>query len=112
METGRTTDTYTLRPTPDQERALAHVVWRCRVLYNAALEHRIVRWRQRGVSLSRYQQEAELNDLRAALPEYTAIHRHVLHDVLARLDTTSQAFFRRVQAGQTPGFPRCPGRNR
>jgi putative transposase len=32
--------------------------------------------------------------------------------VLARLDKTSQAFFRRIREGQTPGFPRFPGRNR
>ena len=46
------------------------------------------------------------------MPEYAAIHSHVLQDVLARLDKTYQAFFRRVQAGQTPGFPRFQGRNR
>src|SRR4029077_12238797 len=33
-------------------------------------------------------------------------------DVLARLDKTYQAFFRRIRAGQTPGFPRFHGRNR
>jgi putative transposase len=35
-----------------------------------------------------------------------------LQDVLARLDKTYQAFFRRVKGGQTPGFPRFQGRNR
>ena len=33
-------------------------------------------------------------------PEYAAIHSHVLQDVLARLDKTYQAFFRRVKAGR------------
>jgi putative transposase len=32
--------------------------------------------------------------------------------VLARLDKTYQAFFRRVKAGEKPGFPRFKGRNR
>ncbi len=99
---------YKLTPTPEQERALDDGVWRCRMLYNDALEHRITAYRRRGVTLSRYQQEAELKDLRAELPEYAAIHSHVVQDVLARLDKTYQAFFRRVQAGQTPGFPRYP----
>ena len=53
-----------------------------------------------------------MKDLRAALPEYAAIHSHVLQDVLARLDKTYQAFFRRIREGQTPGFPRFHGRNR
>ena len=30
-----------LRPTPAQERALEHVLWRCRALHNTALEQRI-----------------------------------------------------------------------
>src|SRR5262249_59849455 len=82
-----------LRPTPAQEWALDAVVWRCRDLYNAALEQRITAWRRSQVSVSRFQQEAELKAIRAAFPEYTAIHSHVLQDVLARLDKTYQAFF-------------------
>jgi putative transposase len=64
------------------------------------------------VCLTRYQQEAELKALRADMPEYATIHSHVLQDVLARLDKTYQAFFRRVQAGEKPGFPRFQGRTR
>ena len=86
-----------LRPTPAQERALEDVLWRCRDLYNAALEQRITAWQRRHISVSRYEQEAELKAIRAAFPEYEAIHSHVLQDVLARLDKTYQAFFRRVQ---------------
>ncbi len=61
------------------------------------------------VSISRFQQEAEVKDIRAAFPEYAAIHSHVLQDVLARLDKTYQAFFRRVRAGEKAGFPRYQG---
>jgi len=106
---------YKLKPTPEQERALELVVWRCRTRYNTALEQRITAWERCHVSVSRSQQEAELQELRAELPEYAAIHRHVLQDVLARLDKTYQAFFRRRKAGKAgekPGFPRCQGRNR
>jgi len=113
---GRKTFKYKLLPTAQQERALDEVVWRCRTLYNAALEQRIFLYRQRGIALMRYEQEAELKHLRAALPDYAAIHSHVLQDVLARLDKTYQAFFRRVQAGkkagEKAGFPRFQGRHR
>ena len=111
-ETVRKTYQEKLRPTPTLERALERVLWRCRTLYNTALEQRISVWRQRGISLTRYQQEAELKTLRAALPEYGALHSHVLQDVLARLDKTYQAFFRRVANGEKPGFPRFQGKNR
>jgi putative transposase len=112
VHTVRKTYQEKLRPTPPQERALDEVLWRCRVLYNTALEQRITCWRQRGVSVTRFQQEAELKDLRAAFPDYAALHSHVLQDVLARLDTTYQAFFRRLANGDKPGFPRFQGRNR
>jgi putative transposase len=101
-----------LRPTPTQERALAAVLWRCRELYNTALEQRITAYQRRRVSVSRYQQEAELKEIRAAFPDYEAIHSHILQDVLARLDKTYQAFFRRVQRGEKAGFPRFKGRSR
>jgi putative transposase len=108
----RKTYKYKLKPTPEQERQLGEVLWQCRRLYNAALEQRIIAWQRSQVSVSRYEQEAELKDLRAAFRDYAAIHSHVLQDVLARLDKTYQAFFRRVQTGKTPGFPRFHGRNR
>jgi putative transposase len=108
----RTRYKYKLRPTPGQERTLAEVLWRCRMLYNTALEQRITLYRQRGVSISRYIQEAEVKDLRAQLPEYAAIHTHVLQEVLARLDTTYQAVFRRLMNGEKSGFPRFQGRSR
>jgi len=108
----RRTSQEKLKPTPQQERARAAILWRCRRLYHTAREHRITRWRPRGVSLTRSQQEAELKDLRAELPEYARIHRHVLQDVLARLDTTYQAFLRRLSTGEKPGFPRFHGRDR
>jgi putative transposase len=101
-----------LRPTPHQERQLEAVLWRCRTLYNVALEQRTTAWQRCHVCITRYQQEAELKDIRAEFPEYASIHSHVLQDVLARLDKTYQAFFRRVQRGEQPGFPRFQGRNR
>lgn len=101
-----------LRPTPAQEGELEDVLWRCRTLYNAALEQRITAYQRCHVSLTRYQQEAELKDLRADLPAYAAIHRHVVQDVLARLDKTYQAFFRRMANGEKPGFPRFHGKDR
>src|SRR5260370_4717801 len=81
-----------LRPTPAQQRALEAVLWRCRTLYNTALEQRKTAWERCRVSVTRYQQEAELKAIRADFPEYAAIHSHVLQDVLARLDKTFQAF--------------------
>ncbi len=65
------------------------MLWRCRTLYNVALEQRITWWRRgQGIGATRFQQEAELKELRAEFPEYAAIHSQVLQEVLARLDKT------------------------
>ena len=53
-----------------------------------------------------------MKELRAAFPEYAEIHSHVLQDVMARLDRTYQAFFRRIQQGEKAGWPRYKGRGR
>jgi putative transposase len=103
---------YKLKATPKQEQELGRVLGLCRSLYNTALEQRIVAWQRVRVSLSQYQQAAELKDIRAAMPEYAAIHSHVLQDVIARLDKTYQAFFRRIQQGEKVGFPRYQARTR
>jgi len=101
-----------LHPTPAQERTLDEVLWRCRALYNVASEERITAYQRRRVSVSRFDQEAELKAIRTEFPEYEAIHSHVLQDVLARLDKTYQALFRRVQQGEKAAFPRFKGFNR
>jgi putative transposase len=113
VHTGRKTYQYKLLPTPKQEQALETVLPRCRTLYTVALEQRKMWWdRRQGKGATSYQQKAELPDLKAACPEYAAVHAHVLQDVIFRVDRTFQAFFRRVQAGGQPGYPRFQGRNR
>jgi putative transposase len=88
------------------------VLWRCRTLYNVALEQRTTAWERCGVSLNSYQQANELPDLKAACPEYGEVHSQVLQDVLRRLDKTYQAFFRRIRRGEKAGFPRFKGCHR
>ncbi len=108
----RKTFTFKLKPTPDQERAMAFVLRRCRELYNAALQERREAWQKCGVSINVAGQSAQLPDIKEVRPEYREIHSQVLQDVLTRLDRAFQAFFRRVKAGETPGYPRFQGANR
>ena len=79
----------TLPPPPAQEHAREEVRWRCRVLYHTALQPRRTGWRRgQGHRATRFQQEAELQAMRAAFPEDATSHSQVLQDVLARLETT------------------------
>jgi putative transposase len=108
----RKTYQYRLNPTPAQERALETVLWRCRELYNAGLEERKAAWEKCGVSVTFAMQSAQLPGIKEVRPEYRDIHAQVLQDVLHRLDKTYQAFFRRVKAGEAPGYPRFRGKDR
>jgi putative transposase len=108
----RKTFKYKLKPAPEQERAMAFVLRRCRELYNAALQERRDAWQKCGVSLTAASQSAQLPEIKDVRPEYRDIHSQVLQDVLTRLDRAFQAFFRRVKAGEAPGYPRFQGANR
>jgi putative transposase len=108
----RKTFKYKLMPTPDQEQSLATVVWRCRELYNAGLEERKAAWEKCGVSVTFAMQSAQLPAIKEVRPEYRDINAQVLQDVLHRLDKAFAAFFRRVTAGEHPGYPRFQGKDR
>jgi putative transposase len=109
----RKTYKYRLTPTPEQAQALEVVLWRCRSLYNVALEQRRTWWeRGQGISASYYQQKAELPGLKAACPEYAEVNAQVVQDVMLRVERAFAAFFRRVKNGETPGYPRFQGKDR
>ena len=75
-------------------------------LYNAALEERIDAYRKHGTSISYYDQQNVLPAIKVDRPEFVELGSHALQQILRKLDLAFQAFFRRVKAGQTPGFPR------
>jgi putative transposase len=108
----RKTFRYKLQPTPKQQRLLERTLMLCRHVYNAAIGERREAWQKRGVSVGAYQQKAELPGIKEAMPEYADVHSQVLQDVVLRVDRAFQASFRRIQAGETPGYPRFHGRNR
>src|SRR5215813_4833090 len=89
------------------------VLPRCHTLYNCALKQRKTWWaRGQGKGATYYQQQAELLDRKAACPAYAEVNAHVLQDVIWRVEHTYHAFSRRIQAGETPGYPRFQGRGR
>jgi hypothetical protein len=49
---------------------LERIAMLCRHVHNAAIEERREAWRLRGVTVTYYQQKAELPDIKDALPEY------------------------------------------
>lgn len=104
---------YRLYPTSEQEQILFWTLARCRELYNAGLAERKEAYRMAGKTISYYEQKRDLPEIKHVLrEEYQHIHSQVLQDVLLRLERAFKAFFRRVKAGEKPGYPRFQGRNR
>lgn len=102
---------FLLRPTRRQEIALAACLEDHRTLYNAALEHRRTAYRMAGVTIRYGDQSAELKHIRADDPDGQGRWSFSSQQAtLRRLDKAFAAFFRRVKAGQKPGFPRFKGR--
>jgi putative transposase len=52
------------------------------------------------------QAKANLKEYRASGPESNVIYGRRLAEVYFRLDAAMQGFFRRLEAGEKPGFPR------
>lgn len=105
-ETQKRKATYRLYPTPRQEEALGVLLRSHQQLYNAALEERISAWQKSGKSINYAAQCTSLTEIRACLPEWAEPNCSSQQMTLRRLDKAFSAFFRRVKAGQTPGFPR------
>jgi putative transposase len=103
---------YRLYPTTGQAARLQWVLGRCRELYNAALQERRDAYRMAGVTVSYYEQKRELPGVKEVRPEYREIGSQVLQDVIQRVEWAFAAFFRRVRAGEKPGYPRFKGHDR
>lgn len=120
---------YKLLPTRKQVAQLQWTLEQCRALYNAALQERRDAWNvckrhpnfydpvwrkdhARNYRVTYLTQAEQLSDLKAELPAYQEVHSQVLQDSLKRVEKAFQAFFRRVQRGEKPGYPRFQGRDR
>jgi len=102
---------YRLYPTPPQERQLLKMLDACRFVFNWGLEQRKLAWEQNKKTLNYNVQQNMLPVLKTEHSWLKNVYSHLLQDALMRLDRAFKAFFRRVKAGQKPGYPRFKGRD-
>lgn len=130
---------FRLFPTKPAIRKLERTLEVCRELYNSALDERRTAYRlwksvytgtayteyddntvvafeyvtgegaPKPPNINYYTQAAQLGEIKQTRPEFKEVHSQVLQNVLKRVDLAFAAFFRRVTAGQTPGYPRFKG---
>ena len=88
----------------------------CCRLYNAALEQRIIVYRQDRIFVHKFAQMKELPNLKKEFPEFGEVGSQVLQQVIDRLDGAYKNFFRRCKQWKLgkdkPGFPRFKSRDR
>jgi len=108
----RKTYQFRLYPTSGQIKVLQDWLGLCCDVYNAALDERRSAYRMAGISLSYAHQCAELPACKEVRPELGAVPAQVLQDAVKRVDRAYDDFFRRVEEGQKPGFPRFKSRFR
>lgn len=109
IEGMRLTFKYRLNPTKAQRAALERQLDLCRWVYNKTLEARRDAWQGRGESLSRYDTAHLLTAWRAENGWLREGHAQAQQDAQKRVDLAFRAFFRRVKAGEEPGYPRFRG---
>jgi len=101
-----------LYPTKQQQRLLEQQLEECRWLYNHLLAERRDAWEQHQDSLRYYDQAMELPTLKETRPQLAQVNAQALQNVAVRVDLAFKAFFRRVKAGEVPGYPRFRWRGR
>ncbi len=103
---------YRIFPTKRQKTIMRQILRECCWLYNYLLEQRKIAWEKWQIGISFYDQTVQLPKIKKDRISLLVAHSQVLQNVALRIDLAFKAFFRRVKAGEKPGYPRFRGSNR
>lgn len=103
---------YRLYPNKKQQEGLETLLETHRRLYNRALAERKETWEREQRSVHYGQQSAHLKQERLTNPYLQQANFSSCQATLRRLDKAFAAFFRRLKAGEKPGYPRFKGQGR
>ena len=103
---------FRLYPKRTEADIMQKVLNTCRRLYNNSLAKRKEAYTEHKENINYYDQAKALTIAKVNNPSLKEVHAQVLQDVLKRLDKAYQNFFRRVKAGEKPGYPRFKGYDR
>src|SRR5574344_1438220 len=97
---------FRLYPTATQQEQMSRNFGCCRYVFNHFLAQRQEQYMERGKSPTRFQQDKSLTALKQELRWLNEADSTSLQATLQDLDVAFQNFFRRVQQGKKPGYPR------
>jgi putative transposase len=101
---------FRMYPNRQHETILDLTLDMCRHLYNNALADRKIAYGNEGIRRSYDYHATHLTDEKKTNPYLKTVFSQVLQEVLRRLDKAFKNFFRRVKAGENPGYPRFKGK--
>ena len=103
---------YRLYPTPAQEQQLGLYLDGARHWYNMCVAERKYAYELEGRRVKLYEQLRLVKCYKAAIRQLSGLHSHVFQVATTDCDKAFRAFFRRVEAGERPGYPRFKGSQR
>ena len=103
---------FRLRPNATQTMLLEECLESHRRIYNECLARRKEAWENQKQSLSFYDLRDWFNSVQKDHIYWSQLNNNSAHETIRRVDRAYQAFFRRVKAGEKPGYPRFRGRDR
>ncbi len=98
---------FKLYPTESQISILRFTLDSCRELYNSCIQERRDAWWKSHKSISGYEQQNQLPEVKVHRPEFKSIYAQVLQNVTSRVDKAFKLFFR-----SKFGYPRFRSRFR
>ncbi len=103
---------YRIYPTKSQNTKMNRTIELCRWTYNETLAYRKNAYEKENITVSKYETHNLLPQWKRDKPELKEVFSQTLQNVQERVDLAFKAFFRRVKAGETPGYPRFKGKGR
>jgi putative transposase len=101
---------YRLYPNKKQRQTLGRILEIHRQLYNDALTERRLAWKMKRVSITYLTQANQLKAIRKFDEDAAFVNYSSVQQTLRRLQKSFDAFFRRLKAGEKPGYPRYKGK--
>ena len=101
---------YRIYPTKSQNTKMNRTLELCRWTYNETLAYRKNAYEKENITVSKYETHNLLPQWKRDKPELKEVFSQTLQNVQERVDLAFKAFFRRVKAGEKPGYPRFKGK--
>jgi len=97
---------YRIYPNLEQQKTISKIFGCCRFIFNRFLAERIEAYNRDGKTISRFEQDRNLTELKKELIWLKEADSTALQAVIQNLEAAYQNFFRRIKNGEKAGFPK------